>query len=195
MGPLRWLAVPALALAAACASSTWPVDHYETPGANLAGRSTFAWMGGELGSVQAISPSVAASTDQHVKDTVVAELVRKGYTQVADAKTADMLVSYQIVGTRKYVTTERPRFGAPLPDDVLMQSNTPPPAASELPREQRYTDGSVIVFVDEPGTERLLWRGMVTAETRVGSTEAGIHTATEMARDIVDAFPQRGAGP
>lgn len=195
MRPLRWLALPALALAAACASSTWTVDHTEAPGANLAGRSTFAWTGGELGSVQAINPSVAASTDQHIRDTVVAGLVRKGYTQVADAKTADMLVSYQIVGTRKYVTAERPRFSAPPPDDVLMQSNTPPPAASELPREQRVTDGSVIVFVDEPGTERLLWRGVVTAETRVGSTEAGIQTAAEMARDIVDAFPQHRTGP
>jgi hypothetical protein len=195
MRPLRWLALPALALTAACASSTWTVDHYETSGADLAGKSTFAWLGGELGSVQAVSPSVAAATDQHIRDTVVAGLVRKGYTQVPDAGTADMLVSYQIVGTRKYVTTERPRFGAPLPDDVLMQSNTPPPAASELPREQRFTDGSVIVFVDEPGTERLLWRGMVTAETRVGSKEAGIHTAAEMARDIVDTFPQRRTGP
>ena len=145
--------------------------------------------------MQAINPSVAAATDQHLRDTIVAELARKGYTQVPDARWADMLVSYQIVGTRKYVTSERPRFGAPLPDDVLMQSNTPPPAASELPREQRFTDGSVIVFVDEPGTERLLWRGMVTAETRVGSTEAGIHTAAEMARDIVDTFPPRRAGP
>lgn len=195
MRPIRWLTLPLLVLAAACATSKWQVDSYETPGANVAGKRTFAWTGGELGTVRAVDPAVAASTDQHIRDTVVAGMVQKGYTQVPDPKSADMLVSYQIVGTRKFVTSQRPRFGAPLPDDVLMQSNPPPPAASELPREQRVTDGSVIVFVDEPGTERLLWRGTISAETRSSSTEAGIHTATEMARDIVATFPQRGAAP
>jgi hypothetical protein len=195
MRPIRWLTLPLLVLVAACASSSWQVDQYETPGANVAGKRTFAWTGGELGTVAAVNPTVAASTDQHIRDTVVAGLVKKGYTQVPDPKTADMLVSYQIVGTRKYVTSQRPRFGAPLPDDVLMQSNPQPPAASELPREQRVTDGSVMVFVDEPGTERLLWRGMISAETRSSSTESGIHTAAEMARDIVESFPQKSGAP
>ncbi len=190
----RWIAAACLALAAACAS-TWPVDSYETPGADVAGKRSFAWAGGELGTVAAVDPKTAASTDQHIREVVVAGLVRKGYTEVADPKSADMLVSYQIVGTRKYVTSQRPRFSAPLPDDVLLQSNPPPPAASELPRERTVRDGSVIVFVDDPVADRLLWRGMVTAETRVGSSEGAIHTAAEMARDIVEGFPARRAAP
>jgi len=194
MGPQHWFAAVCLALAAGCAS-TWPVESYETPGADVAGKRTFAWTGGELGTVQTVDPAVAASTDVHMRETVVAALVKKGYTEVTDPRAADMLVSYQMVGTRKYVTSKRPRYSAPLPDDVLMESRPPPPAASEMPRERSVRDGSVLVFVDEPVTERLLWRGMVTAETRVGSTESGIHTAAEMARDIVDAFPPRRAGP
>jgi hypothetical protein len=112
---------------------------------------------------------------------------------VSDAKSAEMLVGYQVVGTRKVITTQRPRFSAPLPDDVLMQSNPPPPAASELPREQTVRDGSVIVFVSDAATEQLIWRGMITAETRSSSTESAIHTSTEMARNIVSEFPQRTA--
>ena len=194
MSPYRWLAGPLLALAAGCAS-TWQVDTFEAPGANIAGKRTFAWAGGELGTVAAVDPMVAASTDQHIRDAVVAGLVRKGYTQVADVRSADMLVSYQVVGSRRVVSSERPRFNAPPPDDVLMQSNPQPPAASELPRERTVRDGTVVVFVDEPGTERLLWRGEITAETRPTSRENAIHTAADMASAIVEKFPQRVAGP
>ena len=190
MRPYRLLAYPLLALAAACASN-WPVESYEASGSNLSARNTFAWTGGELGSVSAVDPVLAARMDQQIKETVIAGFVARGYTLVADPKTADMLVRYQIVGTRRYMETQRPRFNAPLPDDVLMQSRTSPPAASEPPPERRVTDGSVIVFVDEPGTQRLLWRGVVTEETRSADRDAAIRTASEMARDIVARFPQR----
>jgi len=53
----------------------------------------------------------------------------------------------------------------------------------------------VVVFVDEPGTEHLLWRGEITAETRPTSGENAIHTAAQMAGAIVEKFPQRVAGP
>ena len=197
----RWISAPLAAVAAALllvasgCETTWPVDSYEPAGAGLAGKRTFAWTGGELGTVAAVDPTVAASTDLHIRDAVVAGFVRKGYTQVADTKSADMLVSYQVVGSRRVVTSERPRFNAPLPDDVLMQSNPQPPAASELPRERTVRDGTVVVFVDEPGTERLLWRGEITAETRPTSGENAIHTAAEMASAIVEEFPPRVAGP
>jgi hypothetical protein len=194
MSPYRWLAGPLLALAAGCAS-TWQVDTFEAPGANIAGKRTFAWAGGELGTVAAVDPAVATSTDQHIRETVVAELARKGYTEVPDPKVADMLMSYQVVGTRKYVTSKRPRFNAPLPDDVLMTSNPQPPAASEMPREHSVREGTVIVFAEDPASGRLIWRGMISAETRTSSPEDTVHTAAEMARDIVDGFPQRRAGP
>ena len=59
------------------------------------------------------------------------------------------------------------------------------------PGAEIVADGSVIVFVDEPGTQRLLWRGVVTEETRSADRDAAIRTASEMARDIVARFPQR----
>ena len=188
----RWLVVPSLALLAACAS-TWPVDSYLAPDANLASRSTFYWAGGELGTVAAVDPKLAALTDSHVRDAVIAGLVRRGYTQVTDPKAADMQVRYQIVGTRRIETSERPRFGAPLPDSVLMQSNIPPPAASELPRERTIRDGTILVFAEAPGSGQLLWRGEVTSETRVGSNASSANTAAQMVRSIMEQFPARTA--
>ncbi len=75
-----------------------------------------------------------------------------------------------------------------------MTSNPQPPAASELPRERRITEGSVIVFVDDPATGQIIWRGAITDETRTSSSEQAIHTAAEMATAIVETFPARAAG-
>jgi hypothetical protein len=186
MRPHRNLAALLLALVAGCAT-TWQVDSFEAPGSDITARRTFAWVGGELGTVAAVDPSI--------REVVVAGLTRKGYQEVPDPKSAQMLVSYQVVGTRKYVTSSAPRFSTPNPDDVLMASNPPPPAASELPRERRVTEGSVIVYVDDPPSGQIIWRGAITAETRSSSSEQAIHTAADMAADIVESFPARSSGP
>lgn len=183
------LAALLLATLAGCAS-TWDVDKFEAPGSNVAARRTFAWGGGELGSASAIDPSVVQSADQHMRDTIITALVQKGYQQVQDGNTAGMIVSYQVVGSRKYVTSQQPRFNAPSPNSVLSASAPPPPAASELPRERRVTEGSVIIFVDDPQSQSLIWRGAITAETRSANSEQAIHTAAEMATDILRDFPK-----
>lgn len=192
MGTHRYWAALLLAVAAGCAT-TWQVDSYQAPGSDITARGTFAWKSGEVGTAVDVKPAVAAATDQHIREAVVAGLIRKGYQQVAATESARMLVSFQVVGTRKYQTPESPRFNAPSPDDVLMTSNPQPPAASELPRERRVTAGSVIVFVDDPATGQIIWRGAITDETRTSSSEQAIHTATEMATAIVETFPARTA--
>jgi len=189
----RHYAVLLLALAAGCAT-TWQVDSYQAPGADITSRPTFAWTGGEVGTTAEIKPSVAAAAEQRIRQAVVTGLVQKGYKEVADAKSATMLVSYQVAGTRKYETPKTPRFNAPNPDDVLMTSNPQPPAASELPRERRVTEGSVIVFVDDPKTGQIIWRGAISDETRTSSSDQAIRTAEEMATAIVQSFPARTAG-
>lgn len=187
------LAALVLTLAAGCAT-TWQVDTYEAPGSGIAARRTFAWTGGELGTVSMVNPATVADADRHIRDAVVAGLVRKGYQEVSDPKAAEMLVSYQVAGSRKYVTTEKPRFYAP-PTDVLSATKPPSPAASELPPEQRVTEGSVIVFVDDPVSSRLIWRGAITTETRSSSKRQGLDTLADMATTIVESFPKSSAAP
>ena len=193
MASPRRLAALLLALAAGCAT-TWQVDSYEAPGSGVAARAPSPGRAASSARWRRSTPSVVSATDQHIREVVVAGLVRKGYKEVADAKSAQMLVSYQVAGTRKYVTSTEPRFNAPSPDDVLMPSNPQPPAASELPPERRVTEGSVIVFVDDPATGQIIWRGAITAETRSASSEEAIHTAADMATAIVESFPARAAG-
>jgi hypothetical protein len=70
----------------------------------------------------------------------------------------------------------------------------PLPPASDLPRETTVREGTVVVFVEDPASGRIIWRGLVTSESRVTSREAGIRMVVEMARQIAREFPQRRAG-
>ncbi len=83
------------------------------------------------------------------------------------------------------------RIGAPSATTVLSPSEMQPPPASSVPREMRVREGSVLVFIDDRASGRLIWRGMVTAETRSGSTEQGVRLLTQMAHEIAKEVPAR----
>lgn len=190
----RLLAVAALALGTGCASP-WTVDRFEAPEANVAGRATFAWQGGEVGTPLAQEPGMLASIESHVRAAVTGELVRKGYVEAADAARADLLVSYQVAGSRRFVLAEDERVGAPSPNELLTPGGMPLPPASELPREQSVREGTVVVFVEDPATGKLAWRGLVTVESRVSSGEAAVRQIADIARHITQEFPVRRAAP
>ncbi len=192
MRPNVWLAAAGLALVAGCAS-TWTVDRFEAPEADIAGRRTFAWQPGELGTATGVSRSAATATESRLRAVVTNGLTAKGYVEVASG--ADMTVTYQVAGSQRFVLSDDRRVGAPSPTEVLTPSGTSLPPASELPREQSVREGSVIVFVEDPSSGRLIWRGLVQAETRVDSREAGLRLIEDMAREIIEQFPARRAKP
>jgi hypothetical protein len=192
MKPRRLLALAAaFGLLGGCATQNWDVDSYAAPEGNVSARQTFYWKGGEFGTPASIEASVIDSATSHLRATIVGELVRKGYREVDAAAAADMVVSFQVAGTQRFVAADERRVGAPLPSQVLSPSATQPPPASMLPREQRVRDGSVLVFIDDRATGRLLWRGSVTAQTRSGSPEQGVRVLNQMAREITLAVPAR----
>lgn len=190
MKPTRWLAIAAVTVIAGCVSQ-WAVDRFEAPEANLAARHTYFLKGGDLGTATALDHDVASRLEAAIRSTITTALGTKGYVESATGAAADMIVSYQVAGSRKFVTSDERRIGAPSPNTVLSPSATQPPPLSTLPREQAIRDGSVIVFVDDPASGKLIWRGLVTSETRVGSTEDLIHLVEEMTRSILGEFPAR----
>jgi hypothetical protein len=183
-----------LAVLASCATP-WTIETFAAPEVDVASKRTFVWQAGELGTGAAIPQSVAASTEAGVRQAVVAELQRKGYTEVTDPAAADLRVTYQVAGIRRFVLSEEPRVGAPSPNELLTPGGVPLPPASELPREQTVREGTVLVFVEEAATGRLAWRGLVNAETRVTSAEAGQRLVVDMARHISQEFPARKSAP
>jgi len=184
----------AFALVAGCANP-WAVDKFEAPEADVAGRGTFAWRTGEVGTPMVKRPQVAADMQARVRAVVTQELLQKGYVEVTDAGNADMVVSFQAAGERRAVESDQPRFGAPSPNQVLMPSNVPPRPASELPPETLVRDGSVLVFAQDPTSGRLIWRGLVSAELRTSSLDRAIDKMVDMARQIAKGFPARRTAP
>jgi hypothetical protein len=194
MIPARLLAVATLALAAGCVSP-WTVDHFEAPEGNVAGRSSFAWTGGEVFTPLAQEPGMPAEIESRVRAAVTGELLRKGYLESPDRASADMLVSFQIAGSRQTVVADERRVGAPSPNQVLTPGGMPQPAASELPRVQTIREGTVIVFVADPASGRLVWRGSVAAEGRTSSNEATLRQITDIASQIAREFPAHRSAP
>jgi hypothetical protein len=190
----RLLAVATLALAAGCVSP-WTVEHFQAPEADVAGRSSFAWKGGEVVAPLAQEQGIPDEIESRVRTVVTEELLRKGYVESPDPARADMLVSFQITGSRHTVLADERRVGAPSPNQVLTPGGMPQPAASELPREQTIREGSVIVFVEDPASGRVVWRGSVSAEGRTSSDEATLRQITDIVRHIVQEFPARRGAP
>jgi hypothetical protein len=179
-----------LAFAIVACTTNWPVDLFEAPEANLAGRTTYAWKGGEFGLPNETDPALLARADRALRDAIDKELAHKGYTPAATPAAADMLVSYQVAGTRRYVISDEKRIGAPSATEVLTPGGSPElPPTSVVPREQTVREGSVLVFVDDPKSGRLIWRGRIDAEGRVTSIEAGIRQSADMARAITSHIP------
>lgn len=182
------------ALAAGCATH-WEVEEFAAADANLTARESFYWRGGEIGSAAPIDPAASATADRQVRDVVTTALLAKGYTQAASATGAHMTVGYQISGTRRFVEADDRRIGAPSPTTVLSPSEVQPPPASALPREMLVRDGTVMVFIEDPVTGKLIWRGVVNAELRVKSAEEGVRLITHMAQEVADRIPARVTAP
>jgi len=186
-------ALAALALLAACASNPWTVDSYEAPEADVAGKRSFIWRDGEVGAPLVKRPAVAADTQARLRAAITHELTLKGYVETADAAAADMVVSFQVSGSRRFEPADQRRIGAPSPNEVLTPGNVRPPPASEMPREVSVRQGNVMVFAEHPGSGQLMWRGMVSAEIRTSSLERTVDQVIDAGRHIAQMFPARRA--
>ena len=189
----RNFALAALALLAACAGNPWTVERFEAPEADVAGRKAFLYKPGEVAAQLARQPELAARTEAQVREVIVGELQRKGYVEASGPTGADMVVTYQASGVRRFVESDQQRIGAPSPNQVLTPGSMPRRPASELPPERSVRDVSMVVFVEDPATGTLIWRGLVNAELRTDSLEGVVRQATDMTRHIMQQFPARRA--
>jgi hypothetical protein len=169
----------------------WDVDAYQAPGANVSSLETFYWKGGDFASASMPSRATTAATEARVRSSVVAELVRKGYRETTTAAGADFVVSYQVSAVSSFVAEERPRIGAPSATTVLSPGEIQPPPASAVPRDISVRNGSVVMYVDDGATGRLLWRGEVAGETRAGSADHLSRIIEQMMLEIAKALPAR----
>ena len=188
--------ITGVAIVLGACGTAWTVDKFEAPEAGFANRRTYAWKNSEFGLPAEVDPALLERAGKALRSTIDAELASKGYVLASDAGSADMLVSYQVVGQRRFVIADDRPVGASAATEAMTPGTVPgaPPSAT-LPQEQTVRDGTVIVFIDDPSSKRLIWRGLVSAEARVATTEGAIHQVTEIARQIAREIPGRTASP
>ena len=194
MARRRTVLLAVMAMFAAGCATHWNVESFESPDASVAAKKTFFWKGGDFATIATIDKAVLEAADSQVRSAVIEELTRKGYAETGVAAGADMVVSYQVSGVRKFVTADTTRIGAPSATTVMSPGEIQPPPASTVAREVAVRDASVIVFVDDPASGRLLWRGEVASETRSGSAEQAARVIAQMAREIAKEMPARSGG-
>lgn len=188
-----WLALLAVAGLAGCVS-TDTVETFKAPERDVASLRSYAWKDGEFGLPLVQDPAVLASARQKLRDTVDTELQAKGYVLVADAASADFLVSYNVAGQRRYASSDTTRVGAPSPNEVLMPGEIQPPPASMGPREVSIREGTVAIYADDRASGKLLWRGSVDINQRIASSEAGVRLVHRLAHEITREFPAHAGG-
>jgi hypothetical protein len=191
MARRRTVVLALMAMFAAGCAIHWDVESFESPGANLAGKETFFWKGGAFATAAAADKAVLQAAESNVRSAVVEELTHKGFREVDAATGADIIVSYQVSGVRRFVAGDTVRVGAPSATTVMRPGEIQPPPASAVGREVWVRDGSVIVFLDDAGSGQLLWRGEVASETRPGSAEQAARVIAQMAREIAREVPAR----
>jgi hypothetical protein len=185
----------ALSLLAGCAVSPWTVDAFEAPGTDMAGRSTFFMKQGDVAAPIVSRTETGVRLESQVRAAIIEELQRKGYVETTDAQSAAMVVTFMVAGTRKFVEPEQRRVGAPAPNEVLMSGGIPPRPASEMPPEKSVRAVSMVVYVDDPVKQSLMWRGLVETELRTSSNDMLIRRLADMARHITQQAPARRATP
>jgi hypothetical protein len=195
MTPKLLPALAALALVTACGANPWAVDSYEAPEADVAGKRSFAWKAGDIGASLIKQPAQLADVEARMRTVITAELLRKGYAEAAETAGADMVVSYQVAGSRRYVQSDERRIGAPSPNELLTPGGVPPLPASEVTPEKSIREGTVVVFAEEPASGRLMWRGLVNAQIRVSSIDRTVDQVVDMGGHISEGFPARRVAP
>lgn len=188
---VAWAAI--VAVGTGCAVH-WNVETYAPRDSSVANRETWFWKGGDFNAAQHIEPATIAAATSEVRSVVAEELGRKGYRAVTSAEGADLVVSFQVSGMRRFVVDETPRIGAPSPNTVLSPSEIQPPPASSVPREVPVREGSVILFVDDAKLGKLAWRGEVSDQIRASSPEQTARIIAQMAREIAKEVPARTPG-
>ena len=142
-------------LMVACATG-WTVDKLEAPEADFAARRTYAWTKGDFGTPNEVDPAVLTRADRAMRSAIEEELARKGYVTVPDAAQADMHVSYQVAGQRRFrMPDDRPSARAARRDDDARATRRRRQRRRSCPVNRPVRDGTVIVFSRRPCDEAI----------------------------------------
>ncbi len=183
--PPRRLRAATLVALVALMACTAPrrVDTEISPAADFSARRTFAWQESQASYDPQPTPPDVEAVKRTIRDTVVEQLLLKGFREVQGAE-PDFLVSFHLVVTemtepelciRRHVIFEYPGDALPLREIEVCEG-------APMPRVRTLRQGTLVVFVVDPTTHSLLWQGAVigAAVSRRDNVESLRAAVTQM---------------
>jgi len=175
---MHFNSVPSLVLIvifAACSSMR--VATFGDPSMSFAGFQTYAWSNGQA--TTANQSSEDEMLDRWVREVIDRKMATKGY-QLVTPDHSDLLIHYHAaVDENLDVTTEYEQYR--LGTD---------PYGRGTSRAQVFKEGTLVLDVEKPSSQRLIWRGWATDAindlSRSEETRSKIDTAVDK---ILDRFP------
>ena len=184
---LSALAGVLLCLLLGCASGgAWQTESTAAPGADLAAYATFGWLPAGGAGEGATEPPLSISA-ANVQDAIRAQLVEKGYREVAEDP--DFRVGFETTAHVQEKASHPVRIGVGVgswggPVGVGVGTSVPVgPEGVETTRETQLTIRAV-----DPKTDREVWVGTAT-----GSSEQGLDAAVaeQAVAGTLAGFPAR----
>lgn len=164
-----------IAMFAACGSMR--VATFGDPSMSLTDFQTYAW--GERQAAEKDLSSDLELLDHRVREVVDRKMAAKGYRLVAPDH-SDLLIHYHAAVERKLgIATEHEQYR--LGTD---------PYGRETSRTQVFKEGTLVLDVEEPTSQRLIWRGWAADAIDDLSRTEKIRPKIDTAVDkILDRFP------
>ena len=184
MTRLRYSAMLVLGLALA-GCSTFMIDTDYDPDADFSAFQTYDWAPAESESPK--DPRVQNDLlEGRVHDAVDAELSSRGFTRVAEGATPDFWITYHAgVEAKIDVTTIQQAY-------PYYRGYSRWGGYSET-YVRNYDEGTLILDVIDPKTERLVWRGSAQAQVQDRSTpERREKRVRDAVHAILARFPPEG---
>ncbi len=164
-------------IVAFAACSSMRVATFGDPSMSFAGFQTYAWNNGQA--TAADQSSEDEVLDRWIREVTDRKMAAKGYQLVAPDH-SDLLIHYHAaVDENLDVATEyqQYRLGAD-------------PYGRETSRAQVFMEGTLVLDVEKPSSQRLIWRGWATDAINDLSRSEEIQSKVETAVDkILDRFP------
>lgn len=174
--------VAAILLLIACASQRARMDY--DPSAMFSGYHSFVWMPREH------HPSRNEIVSAQAQAAIEAELVRKGFSRVADPANADFVVDFTI-GPQDRIDVDTYPLPYFIPDETVYSDWWGGPYWGMQVNLQQYREGTLAVDVFDPVSRMPVWHGWAGRQLTQSNTERGRASISATVQEALQGFPPR----
>lgn len=162
------------------------------PGADFSAYQSYAWISAEplIRQVQGVTegPPISPIDDTRIRAAVATELGAKGWKQVDDPETADLIVSYGLGARERTEIYETPAAGGYYGRRGYAYGGW---YAGSTVRTEQVTEGTLTLEFFDRRTKQAVWVGWASKRIYDSSKQNRDQTVTTAIQKILASFPAR----